>query len=407
MNRLNLRVHPVSSIWRRGIFTCVMLTLVACATATPTAPPRAVEPTLSAPEYREAAAPITVLNAAAITYLGRLDQPDVLATVFAYAVSPDGLNLVGLTDQEIINWDLLTGTRVFTTARVDAVRAMFASDKETIYLLDSTGTVRSIDATTSQDLFNAQGHNDFAGIAAFAPEVDLMALGGRDGTIKIWDMVTRESRVTIPAASAPITALIFTPDATRVISADDSGWRRVWDSTTGVLIAEQRNEILGANPLITTALAVSNDGSLVAAANDNGALIWNTTDQTTRSLVDGNGGRPTLIELSPNGRWLITGMPESGLTLWDTTNQQPIGRLPETSGDRIDADFSPDGDLLLTSALNGSVRLWDVSNPRENGGRASDLDVGSSTIFAVEWTDDGRALIIFDANGAIYVWGIA
>ena len=29
-----------------------------------------------------------------------------------------------------------------------------------------------------------------------------------------------------------------------------------------------------------------------------------------------------------------------------------------------------------------------------------------AAIYAVEWTDDGRLLLLFDASGPVYVWGL-
>ncbi len=385
----------------------LLILLTACASATPTPPPRAVIEPMNAPPWQSADVPINVTNVAQIAYLGRLDQPDIMATVFAYTVSPDGLNLVGLTDQEIIQWDLLTGARIFTTARVDAVRVMFASDKESIYLVDVTGAIRSMDVRTSADLYQASGHTAYAGVSAFAPDFDLIALGGSDGTIKLWDMVTRESRLTIDAADATITALVFTPDATRVVSADQDGWRRVWDTETGDLITEQRDAVLGTRQLITTALLVASDGAQIAGVNDSGILLWTIGDSSASiPLSAGRGGRPSLVRWSADGRWLLSGTSNDGLALWDVNRSAFVGTLPNTQGDRVDADFSPDGTLLLTSALDGTVRLWDLSNPSDTSTRASQLPIGTSTIFGVEWTDDGRALLLFDANGAIYLWGI-
>jgi hypothetical protein len=387
------------------VFVIIVMFLAGCGAAAPT-PSTRVAVMVDAPPYQAASVPITLENAAQLRYLGRLDQPDVVATVFAYSVSPDGLNVVGLTEQEIIAWDLLTGARAFVTARGDAERAVYASDKEAIYLVDSTGSLRSMDAASGEDRFQALGHPTFIGVSAFAPDADLVALAGSDGTIKVWDMLTRDSRITINAADVAITALTFSPDALRVFSADADGWRRVWDSMTGALIREQRDAVLGTTQLVSTVLSLSPDGEVAAAANESGALLW-MPDATGQTLpLSSVYGRPSLLRWSSDSRWLVTGTARGGVSLWDVLDGRLVGALPDTAGSRISADFSPDAPLLVTTALDGTTHLWDVSAASGTGLRTSILNVGSRTIFAVEWTDDGRSLLFFDANGAIYVWGI-
>ena len=64
------------------------------------------------------------------------------------------------------------------------------------------------------------------------------------------------------------------------------------------------------------------------------------------------------------------------------------------------------GRLLLTAVLNGKVSLWNLVQVTASTVNQANLDVGTQQILNVEWTDDSRLLMFFDASGPIYLWGI-
>ena len=54
-----------------------------------------------------------------------------------------------------------------------------------------------------------------------------------DGTVKIWNRSSGACLLTIAAHALPVTATVFTPDGTRVISGSDDGTVRIWSATNG------------------------------------------------------------------------------------------------------------------------------------------------------------------------------
>jgi len=366
-------------------------------------PERAAAPTLAAPEWRESVAPIRLDNVSAITYLGRLDQSGAAATVFAHAVSPDGLNLVGLTNDAIIAWDLLTGARVFTNTRLDTVQAVFSSDKTEIFGIDSSGDLRVMDATSGRDIYRARGHTNYADMWATAPEYDLIALGGMDGTIRVWDMIRREARITLGGGAA-ITALAFSTDGTRLAAADGDGWLRVYTWENGTAILERQSSLLGTSRLLAHAILFAPDAEQLAVALDQTVELVAMTNTPTRALTV--GGFAQFMAYAADGSTFAAGVTAEGVSVWSTVQAQRIAALPNTSGSRVDADFSPDGTMLVTTSVNQAVVLWNVAGMNQASGGRFEFPLESRTILEVEWTDDGRLILLFDANGAIYGWGI-
>ena len=107
-------------------------------------------PTLPAPAWVPAGQEIKLANVPNIAYLGRLDALGTASTVFAYAFSPDGSRLVGLNNEQVIGWDLVTGKLLFNSARLDAAQIYYGADKTEVYTVDGTGQVRAYNTQTGQ-----------------------------------------------------------------------------------------------------------------------------------------------------------------------------------------------------------------------------------------------------------------
>ena len=73
-----------------------------------------------------------------------------------------------------------------------------------------------------------RGHSDLITAMTFHPDGKTFASAGHDRTIKLWDIITGELRLTLEGHAANITALAFTPDGDTLISADNSGAVKLW-----------------------------------------------------------------------------------------------------------------------------------------------------------------------------------
>lgn len=385
---------------RRFLLFCLALLLVACGSNVPATNAPRNPPTLAAPVWAVGDTPITAANVQTARYLGRLDPPDTAGTWFDAALSPDATALGGLAAlnaEQFVSWDLLTGQPLFYTGRGSVTRIVYSPDKSELYGVMDTGVTGVFDALTGEQTTSFAAHPAYAGVAAFDPANGWLALGGTDDTIRVWDAPQRVSRVTLNADSTRIMALVFSGDGARLVSAANDGSVRVWDWQTRAEIDSTRLD--GAT---ITRLTASPDGARVAVGTTINTRLW--TLGADAAALD-TGAADTLL-FNGDGRFLVAGSRSSGLSLWDGVNGTFIGVLPNTQGDSLSAAFSPDGTLLVTAALNHGVFLWNLEAVSARALEQAALDVGTTQIHRVAWSADGRLILLFDAVGAVYAWGI-
>ena len=378
--------------------------LAACTPSTVDTRGRSNAPTVAAPDqFVEAQQAVTVNNVANLKYLGRLDQPGTGSSIFSQTVSPDATRLVALDNEQVLAWNLITGSLIFQTARTEATRVFYSSDKTEVYTIDPSGLVTVLDANTGALKTSFPGNPAYSNVLAYSPESGWLALGGNDGTVKVWDTYERRSLVTIDAHSGSVAALAFSDNGDQLVTGGSDARVRVWHWNDRKLLLETKLE----TPVSILALAFAPDSSYIAISTARDARLWSQTKSDQIYVLDtGRGGASVVLRFSPDGRYLLAGNPSAGLSLWNITNGTLTARLPDTQGDTLAAAFSPDGNLLLTTVLNGKVSLWNLVQVSGQTLNQATLPLGTQQILDVNWTSDSRLLMFFDASGAIYLWGV-
>ena len=223
--------------------------------------------------------------------------------------------------------------------------------------------------------------NGFVNAAAFSRDGDRVITGDDGGVIRIWNSTTgRQIGPSLTGHSDQVTCVLFSPDGKLVVSGSADHSVRVWDATTGQEIGAP---LLGLSGPVD-AMAVSPDGKYLAAAADlnttapdqrGGIIVW---DLATHKAV-GAVPEASAIALgftSDGARlFAVTGSdvlvidPAAGRQLSDTPldiDRRETRYLYKgysvTDLDAVrSAAISPDGKLIVTGLNDGTVRFWDAS----------------------------------------------
>jgi WD40 repeat protein len=133
---------------------------------------------------------------------------------------------------------------------------------------------------------------------AFSPEGTRLATASFDTTAEVWDIQTGQLLYTLTGHTTPVTAVAFSPEGARLVTTSEDKTAKVWDVQTGQLLYP-----LEGHPAPVVAVAVSAEEkcpatgqvskTCVATASADGTVkVWNAcTGQELLSIA----GPPTPV----------------------------------------------------------------------------------------------------------------
>lgn len=246
--------------------------------------------------------------------------------------------------------------------------------------------------------------------AVVSPDGALIATGGRDQMVRIWNAQTAEPVGEPLEATHAVVALAFSPDSQMLLAGSADGGVRMWNAKTG----QRRGESLKMRGVVY-AVAFSPDGQLAAAAGAVGDPHLEPAGEVQLCQVETGQNlgaalahpRPVrTLAFSPGGRLLLTGC-EDGQARFYLTATGALADKPLFHEAPLRAmAFTPDGLTAVTTTAEATkpcVRLWHA--PRERSvGRPLVLP---GELASVAFDADGRSLSAFTRDGSTRTWKLA
>ena len=212
------------------------------------------------------------------TYLDVLPDASLIGhtyTVRGLAWSPDGTRLAsGGWDKAVRVWDPLTGDQTQTlTGHTDFVNAVaYSPDGLSLASASSDATVKLWNPATGLERLSLTGHADAVVALAWSPDGSRLATGSLDKTVRLWDTASGTLQRTITVGLGAVRAVTWL-DANTVLSGDDEGRMRAWDTANGAKLFEAG--LPGGAPVFSLAQGA---GGLVIGGLADGSLIgWTLT----------------------------------------------------------------------------------------------------------------------------------
>jgi WD40 repeat protein len=241
----------------------------------------------------------------------------------AARISPDGGRLVTSSDQRFRVWSLRRGAERRATAELETAALAVDGSSDVVASASRAGQLHVGDsvapdpvAASALDYF---GHRGAITVVAANAANSIVASGGVDGVVRIWDIATGEPAGPVLAhavgrGEGPITALALSYDGYRVASAAPSSVR-VWSVADGTLSLE---------------IELGSPATTLAFAPNSATLAIGQRDGTLR-IVDLSGGERAIsaggplasVAYAPGGAYIAT------------ATEQGVVQLRSAAGDEI------------------------------------------------------------------------
>lgn len=312
-----------------------------------------------------------------ITLLRTLgDHP---SRIMALAYSPRGDSVTcGYQNGGVVSWDVATGTPRATyaedsTSYSDPIRCVAYSPDGALLVGTNLGDYPDhmewavhVWRTTDHTLAYKLGSSPYwVDAAAFSADGALLAVGGHDCLVKLYDVQSGEERgPALPKLANWVSSLAFSPQGRLLVAGGGGSQMKFWNLDAG---AEERT--IEGHVEWTWALAFHPSGSLVASGGMDGELfLWDAGTAQREHILkrhdptsDRGLGNPVFsLTFNPQGTLLASASAEQGVELWDMATFERVALVQhEGVGSVRSVAFSPDGALLASGGDQG-VMLWQI-----------------------------------------------
>jgi hypothetical protein len=244
--------------------------------------------------------------------------------------------------------------------------------------------IRLWDPHTGQELRQLQGHTDSVRSLAFSADGQLLVSGSTDNTVRVWEVESGRAIKTLPGRFGAIRGVAFSPDAQSVASVGDDSSLRLWDWRAG-----KETKALRTRFGIVFTVGFSPDGlSVVSGGMDGVAHLWDLATFRERRAFTGPQGAVYTAAFTPDGTRLVTGGADGVVRLWDVAGGQEWRALSGHTGAVHAVTVSTDGRSVASAGADGTVRLWEIAT----GSERLAVSGQSGPVFAVALSPDGSWL---------------
>ncbi|MHB8773357.1 MAG: WD40 repeat domain-containing protein [Syntrophales bacterium] len=237
--------------------------------------------------------------------------------------------------------------------------------------------------------------------------------GDDRGTVRVWDTVTGKCRREFRATTGQVNVLATSSDGRYLATG---GWpypghldyvARIWDLRSG----RQLHTLGGYKSAVTLVLFTADGGRVITASPcDETVKIWDLGTGVCRATLADKWKRfPAIlsdIALTPDEKYLLAA--HQGVArplMWDLSTGSLLNHFGLTKRGIMVLRVTPDGERLVSGEDYGTIAVWDLK--RGTLIRTMEGDGSTSMILSLAPAPDNRRLASVACDNRLRLWDLA
>ena len=234
----------------------------------------------------------------------------------------------------VAGWDIETGRRVLTVGEEQdsILSADISADQSLVAIGGTNKLIKVFDLATNEILYKIKKHSEWVTQVAFSPDGILLATADRNGGLFVWEAGTGNPFYTLDGHKQEITSLSWRADGNVLLSASEEGAVRTWEMINGKQVRTWNAHSGG-----TLSAHYAQNGNIVTAGRDKTVKFWDGNGKALRTI---SGFADIVMEtrLSHDGSKIIAGDWTGKVGVWNSADGKHLGDLnanPPTLETRI------------------------------------------------------------------------
>jgi len=234
---------------------------------------------------------------------------------------------------------------------------------------------------------------------AFSPKGDIIASGGVDRVIKLWDIKSGSLLGTLEGHTYPVLSLAFSPDGDRLVSSSGDTTLIVWDLEK----QQSLHQMKGHKLYVVSADWSPVEDLIISGGIDAMIGVWNPSSGECLALLEEHRTAVQTVRFTPDGQNFASGSSDMTINLWNTEGGLPTAfkTLKGHTAEVRALSYSHDGKYIVSGSGQKEIFVWSTDDYEIKG-----EGITTGEIDGAEFLPDQLAFVSADGSGTIIRWEI-
>ncbi|CAN6603782.1 U3 small nucleolar RNA-associated protein 13 [Trichomonascus vanleenenianus] len=180
----------------------------------------------------------------------------------------------------------------------------------------------------------------------------------------------------VKAHESPVLMATIDPTSTLVATGGAEGAVKVWDLKGGFVTHNFRGHARLISALKFYGVSGTRDWRLASGSDDNTVRVWDLVKSKCVAVLDSHVSMVRGLDFTSDGKYLISGGRDRVVSVWSTASKKLVNTIPvmevlETVGFLTD-------DVIYTGGQDGVIKLWSRESGEKLGEQALEAEVAET-----------------------------